>query len=412
MSKTRRLNPDTVIRTYEYKLRANKSFIVACEKALEDARFVYNCALEHRISLYRQASIQVGYFEQSHQLTEARQGLLEVRGCLRAIQEDALNKVDEAFKGFFRRAAKGQTGFPRFKAKGRCHTFSMQIGHNDRCPLKGDRLRVPGVGSCRVRLSRPFQGTVKRLRITRRADGWYVLLACETSKPEPLPKTGQSVGVDVGISAFATLSTGEVIQNPHYHQRAESKLARLQRRASRKQLGSRNREKANQKTALAYLKVANARKDFHHKVAKDLVGRFDRIAVEDLNIKAMGRSRSLGKAIYDVAWGRFFLITKVKAESAGRLFEKVPAAYTSQTCSKCGCRQKMPLHVRTFNCASCGYSQDRDHNAAINIRRSTPKSKSVESSQRPTLKQKQARLFKPDAKVSPLDTGAGTHTQV
>jgi putative transposase len=383
---------NTTTKTFQYKiLRPRKQFIAACERTLDDARFVYNCALEQRISLYRQTGKGISFYEQSRQLTEARNELPRVKACLRTIQADALERLDEAFTAFFKRAAKGQAGFPRFKSRDRYHTFSQKIEAQRGCPLKGDRLTVPGVGSCRVRLSRPLEGTVKQLRITRRADGWFALLVCEMPKPKALPKTGQSVGVDVGIKEFATLSTGETIANPRHLQHAANKLTKLQRRLSKKKKGSANRKKARQKVALAHGKVASTRKDFHHKEAKKLVDRFDRIAVEELKVANMVRNHRLAKSILDVAWSQFFSITKAKAESAGRLFEKVPAAYTSQDCSRCGHRQKMPLKIRVYECGGCQVVIDRDHNAALNIeiRGSATKFTPAELDNSPTLKQEQ-----------------------
>lgn len=369
-------------RTYEFKLRMNRKFEEACLRALDDARAVYNAALEQRISLYTYAGRSIGYYEQSRQLTEARE-LPEVKACLRSIQQDALERLALAFQAFFKRVKKGQSpGFPRFKARDRYHTFSQKIEKVRGCPLKGDKLTVPGVGTCRVRLSREIEGTVKQLRITRRCDGWYALLVCDLPKPKALPQTGQSVGVDVGLTTFATLSTGEKIENPRHLKAAEKKLARTQRRLSKKKRGSSNRKKARAKVACTHLQVSRCRKDFHHKAAKSLVDRFDRIAVEGLNIKGMVRNTHLAKHISDAGWGQFLAITQSKAENAGRVFEKVPARFTSQTCSSCGHQQKMPLALRVFNCGGCGHTIDRDENAALNIRAGSPKSKPVESRRR------------------------------
>jgi putative transposase len=228
--------------------------------------------------------------------------LPEVKSHLRTIQQDALERVDEAFKGFFRRAQNGEKpGFPRFKGKDRYHTFSQKYEKVRPCPIKGDKLKVPGVGVCRVRLSRPIEGQCKQLRITRRVDGWYVLLVCEIPEPEPLPPTGQTVGVDVGITSFATLSNGEEIENPRHLKSALDNLQRLQRRLSRQKKGSKRRAKQRIKIAKAHLKVSRCRKDFHHKVSTDLVRRFDAITVEDLNIRGMVKNRHLARAISDVA---------------------------------------------------------------------------------------------------------------
>jgi putative transposase len=184
-----------------------------------------------------------------------------------------------------------------------------------------------------------------------------------------MPPTGQIVGVDVGIASFATLSTGEEIENPRYRKKALDNLKRQQRRLSRKKKGSRRRAKQRIKVARAHLKVSRCRKDFHHKVSTDLVRRFDAIKVEDLNIRGMVKNRHLVQAISDVAWGSFFRMTQTKAESAWRVFERVDPRYTSQICSNCGHRQKMPLAVRIYECAKCGFVIGRDHNSAITIDR-------------------------------------------
>ena len=358
----------TITKTFEYRIRPNKKFVAACEKALDDSRFVYNCALEQRIRVYNASGKTISFYEQSRQLTDARKELPEIKSVLRTIQIDALERLGEAFDAFFRRLRCGEKpGFPRFKGRDRYHTFSQKYEKVRPCPINDDKLTVPGVGTCRVRLSRPVEGCCKQLRITRRADGWYALLVCEITKPTPLPETGETVGVDVGIKSFATLSTGEEIENPKHLKQAATQLAREQRGLSRKVKGSQNRKKARQKVALRHLRVQRSRKHFHHEEAVKLVKRFDRIAVEDLNIRGMVKNRHLAKSILDVAWGQFFAITKSKAENAGRTFERVNPRYTSQTCSNCGHRQKMPLAIRIYECEKCGFVINRDHNAAINL---------------------------------------------
>src|SRR5215831_19173898 len=136
-----------------------------------------------------------------------------------------------------------------------------------------------------------------KLRITRRVDGWYALIVCEAPRPEPLPPTGQTVGVDVGVTSFATLSNGEEIENPRHLKSALENLQRQQRRLSRRQKGSKRRAKQRVKVAKAHLKVSRCRKDFHHKISRDLVRRFDAITVEDLNIRGMVKNRRLARAI-------------------------------------------------------------------------------------------------------------------
>ncbi len=366
----------TIIKTFQYKLRKNRGFEAAALKALDDSRTIYNAALDERIGYYRRTGRTLGYVEQSRHLTEART-LPEVGACLRTIQTDALERLDFAFQAFFKRVKRGEgAGFPRFKGKRRYSTFSQKIEKQRACPLDGDRLTVPGVGSCRVRLSRPIEGTVKQLRITRRADGYYALLVCDVPKPEPLPKTGQSVGVDVGLTAFATLSTGQVIENPRHLRRAAKALKRSQQALSRAQKMSANRAKARQRVALRHLKVQRARLDFHHKTALDLVRRFDRVAVEDLQVPNLLKNHTLAKSISDAGWASFLGILACKVEWTGKQIERVEPRYTSQDCSRCGRRQKMPLAIRMYECA-CGLVLTRDENAAHNIllRAGSPKVK-------------------------------------
>lgn len=355
---------DTIVKTFEYKLRTSKKFVESCEQVLSDARFLYNCALEQRIHLYRQTGKGISKFEQSRQVTEARKEIPEMSRLLRSIQTDVLDRLDKTFQAFFKRGA----GFPRFKGKDRYHTFSQQIEKQRACPLKGDKLTVPGVGSCRVRLSRPIEGTVKQLRITRRADGWFALLVCEIPKPEALPHTGDTVGVDVGIENFATLSTGEVIENPRLLKKAQRRLKTAQRKVSRAKRGSNRRKASVRLLAKQHLKVQRARKDFHHKAALKLVREFDAIAVEDLNVKGLVKNHHLAQSISDAGWSAFIGILTSKAENAGRQVVKVAPQFTSQDCSRCGERVRKSLAVREHCCLVCGFIAHRDLNAALNIK--------------------------------------------
>lgn len=363
---------DIIVKTFKYKIRATAKFTAAAARALDASRDVYNAALEQRITRYRQGK-PIGAFEQSRELTAARE-LPWVGSTLRAIQQDALQRLDHAFHDFFRRHESGEVpGFPRFKGSRRYKMFGQQIERCRRCPLVGDILTIPGVCSVRVRLSRPVGGRVKYLLITHRPDGWYALMICELPKPESLPETGASIGIDVGLTAFATLSNGETIENPRHLRRAAKALKRSHQALNRKKKRSANRVKAIRRLSLRYSKVSRSRTDFHHKTALDLIRRFDSIKVEDLRIPNLLKNHHLARSIADAGWGQFLAITQFKAENAGRVFEKVESRYTSQTCSACGHRQKMPLSVRLFVCESCTHTLGRDHNAAINIRASGPK---------------------------------------
>jgi putative transposase len=202
----------------------------------------------------------------------------------------------------------------------------------------------------------------------RRADGWYACIVCEY-EPCPWPQTGQNVGIDLGIEAFATLDSGERIPNPRPLKRASRKLKFAQRRLSRRTKGSHRRRKARVLLAKAHLRVQRARLDHAHKVAHDLVLRFDTIYVEKLNIRGMLKNHPLAQAISDVGWGLFVSILHAKAGSAGRRVIEVAPRYTSQECSSCGSRVPKKLAERWHPCPFCGLSCHRDENAARNIRK-------------------------------------------
>lgn len=360
---------NTILKTFEFKLRENRVFIEECERTLNGCRNLYNCALEQRINLYAQTGKGIGFVEQCRQLTDARKELPEVAGVYRDIQTDVLKRLDKAFDAFFRRLCAGEVpGFPRFKGRDRYDSFGCARRERDPFPIKGDKLTMPGVGSCRVRLSRSIEemGRCRFVRILRRADGWYVQLVCEAAKPEPLPQTGAAVGIDLGIESFATLSNGEQIENPRFVEKAAKKMAWAQRRLSRKVKGSQNRRKARKTVALRHLRTTRARKHFHYQAALGIVRAFDFIAVEDLNVKGLAGGMLAG-SVASVAWGAFLMILICKAENAGRQVKKVNPAYTSQDCSGCGERKKKLLSQREHVCTSCGLIAHRDQNAAINI---------------------------------------------
>lgn len=327
---------NTIIRTFEYKIRPNKKFISACERELEHSRQIYNAALAERISCYRITGKTLGWIEQKRHLTEART-IPEIGAHYRRIQVDALERVDSAFQVYFRRLSEGEgkPGFPRFKGRHRYHTFSLEYPQSRKFPLCGDKLDVPGVGTCRVRLSRPIEGKVKVIRITRRCDGWYALLVCEIEKSAPLPITGQKVSVNVGATSYATFSNGEEVNIPDQMKEAQRRMARRRRQFQRKTRGSQNKSKSQVRLAKSHLKIKRIRRDFHHKLSTDLVRRFDSISVEKHEILKLVKTHKIAQAIYDDGWANLFTMIQVKAESAGRVFEKTSPMHSCLSIRSC-----------------------------------------------------------------------------
>jgi putative transposase len=201
-----------------------------------------------------------------------------------------------------------------------------------------------------------------------RADGkWYVLIVCESEDP-PVRQSGPSIGIDVGLKVFLADSEGNKIANPRRLRRSHKKLRRAQRKLSRRKKGSHRRRKAAHAVAKIHLTVARQRKDFLRKVARSYADKYAVIVVEELNVEGMVKNHTLARSIQDASWKKLVQILEHKAEEAGGRVIKVPARYTTQMCSKCGDIAPKSLSVRRHVCASCGYEEDRDVNAAKNIR--------------------------------------------
>jgi putative transposase len=227
-------------------------------------------------------------------------------------------------------------------------------------------LKVTGIGRIAVRWHRPVRGEIKTLRIRRQAGSWYACFNCD-AQPEFLPSTGAEVGMDVGIASLLTTSDGEHTENPRWYRSEQASLRILQRRVARRKLGGANRRKAVRAVARQHEHVANRRTDFLKKLVYSLVSRYDRIAVEDLQIPNMVRNPHLAKSILDAGWGYFRMHLSFKAAWAGKMVVAVAPAYTSKTCSTCGAVfEILTLADRWVRC-DCGLAMDRDENAALNL---------------------------------------------
>jgi len=283
------------------------------------------------------------------------------------VLQNAQERVDLAYKAFFRRVKAGETpGVPRFRGPGRYDSFTFkQSGFAVRDSL----LRVSKIGALRLVLHRPVEGTIKTLTLRRVASGkWYACFNVEV-EPTPLPETERAVGVDVGLSSFATLNTGQKIANPRFFRTDEKALVKAQRRLAKAEKGTPSRRKCRKVVAHIHERIAHRRYDFCHQEARKLVNMHGVLAFEALQIGNMMQHHCLAKSIADVAWGQFVRITTDKAACAGRRVAHVDPRYTSQDCSGCGQRVPKPLSQRVHQCPACQLVMDRDQNAAINILR-------------------------------------------
>src|SRR5579883_2178304 len=277
-------------------------------------------------------------------------------------------RIDLAMKAFFRRCKAGENpGYPRFKGRNRYNSLTFpQVPSG--CSLKDGKLFVSKVGHVKIVLHRSLKGTPKTCTISKSSTGkWYACFSCE-GEPERLPENTKSIGIDVGLKTFATLSDGQEIENPRFFRVEEKALAKVQRKHSKLAKGTPERRKHRKAVARVYERIAWRRQNFTHQQSRKVINAFGVICVEDLNVNRMIHNHCLAKSIADASWSAFFSQVSSKAEEAGRRLVKVNPAYTSQTCSQCGHRHKMPLSERIFACPCCHVHLDRDLNAARNIR--------------------------------------------
>jgi len=355
------------MKAYKYKLKPSAKVNAIFESWLAVLCELYNAALQERRDAYRINHLSISRFDQDKQLPDIKKDRPDLARVHSQVVQNVLMRVAFAFDNFFRRVKEGQKpGFPRFRSRPRYDSFTYpQSGFS----LKGKKLNLSKIGKVKVHLSRPIEGVIKTCTIKREADGWYVIFAVEEPKKDLAPAPKQSVGVDVGIESFATLSDDEAapIENPCYFRRAECDLKKAQRRVSRRVKGSKRRKKAVRLLARKHLKVKRQRRDFHFKEARKLVNEYQSIKVEDLNIKGMVKNHHLAKSISDAGWGQFIMIVIYKAEEAGRAVIKVNPSYTSQECSRCGKRNEITLATRIYRCSQCGLVIHRDRNGAKRI---------------------------------------------
>ena len=359
----------TFRRSFKYRVYPTKAQVATFEKWLDLCRELHNAAIEERREAWSKG-VSVNYYKQAPQLPTIKKDRPEFSEINAQVLQQALHRVDLAFKHFFRRVKRGKTpGYPRFRGRDRYNslTWPQDIGFK---VLGRNRIHLSKIGSVRVKLHRPIEGVPKTVTIKYEAGRWYVIFSCDEVPARAYPKATTEVGIDMGLTTFAALTTGEKVANPRWYRRTEAKLAKAQRKLSSKQKKSKRRKKTKQRLARLHQKAANQRLDFQHKLAHRIVSENQFIAVENLSPQKMAEKSSTGmaKSILDAAWGQFLELLRVKAEEAGRGFVKVPPYGTSSTCFMCRTYRKKSLSERVHSCP-CGLVLDRDLHASLNILR-------------------------------------------
>lgn len=352
----------TQMLTYKMRILPSRGQHDKLRSALDHTRDLYNAALAERIDCYQKTGKGRSWQDQYKGLTELRADP-EWAIYASTMQRWPLKQVDLAFAAFFRRfkARDGKAGFPRFRGREWFKTF----GFSDRggWVVDGARLRMKGIGSVRLHLHRALPSTPIACKIKREGRNWYALLTVEV--PCATTHSGAPVGIDVGITTLAALSTGELIANARPAKRAEREMRRRQRQLSRCKRGSNRRRKVKARLASLHAKIARTRDTYLHQVSASLTARFSLIAVEKLNIKGLAGSM-LAKEVHDAAWGRLNQFIGYKAAKAGGRRVETDPYRTSQECPDCGAIKRKDLSERMHRCP-CGCVLPRDVASGIVI---------------------------------------------
>jgi putative transposase len=353
-----------VYKAYRTKLDLNNQQRTLMAKHAGFARWVYNWALRLwkdgcKEGLKPNAKILKKLFT-----NHVKPNFHWMKEISSSVYQYAFMNLQDAFTRFFKKLAE----YPKFKKKYHNDSFGLDKGGQ---PIKigGMRHKLPFIGWVKTFEVLP-ECVTKKVTISRQAGDWYLSFMVELPDPEPTPKQHEIVGVDLGVSTLATLSTGETFPNPKALRKATKKLARLQRDQSRKVYGSSNYKKASLKVARLHRRVASIRADYLHKLTTYLAKNHGSVVIEDLNVSGMLKNHKLARAIADCGFGEFRRQLEYKCQRYGSELVIVDRFYpSSQLCSDCGHQQKMPLKERVYNCPSCGITLDRDLNAAINLSR-------------------------------------------
>jgi len=362
-----------VILSYKYRLYPNRAQREMLDRTLDMHRWVYNAALEQRITAYKESGESVRYVQQWAYFRDLRHENPNTLGALNASSmQHTMRKLDKAFRAFFKRAKNGEkAGFPRFKSWKRFKSFEYTYGDGVKAFFdKRGRLmlRLQNIGNIKVKFHRDFPegAVIKHVIIKKSLDKWYVIFQIETPDVEFEITTNNPVGIDVGLHHLLAFSNNTVIENPRWLRHSLRKLRVAQRSLARKKKGSNRRRKAAYRVAKIHEKIANQRRDFWHKVTRSIVNEFDFIAIEDLSLSFMTRNHHLALSAHDAGLGMFRQFLAYKAAEAGSWVTAENPAYSSQECSGCGEIVEKPLSQRWHSC-TCGTELDRDVNAATVI---------------------------------------------
>jgi putative transposase len=364
----------------EYKLYGSDAQYRLIDEAIRTAQFVRNSCIrfwmdhkpENKDGEKDKEAKPKGKFDISKYTTILRKDYAWCKKLNSTAVQSAGDRAWSSIARFYNNCKKGirPVGYPKFKKNNRSVEYKQSGWKVD---AKQKRITFTdgfGIGTLKLKgtwdLSLYSSDLIKRVRIVRRADGYYVQFCINVERHLDLEPTGKTLGLDVGLKSFYTDSNEKEEPNPKFLRKAEKKLRKIQRRVSRKEKGSNNRKKAVNRLGRVHLDVQRQRKDHAVKLARCVMMSNDLVAIEDLRVKNMVRNRKLSKSISDASWSQFKTWLEYFAKIFGKVLVAVNPAYTTQLCSSCGKIVKKDLKQREHICG-CGLHLDRDHNAALNI---------------------------------------------
>jgi putative transposase len=348
--------------TYKFRLEPTQEQQILLNKHFGSVRYVYNYFLNQRKTEYLENKKSITYNQQAGHLTKLKVEMNWLKEINSQTLQYSLKCLDMAYQGFFNK----RTKFPNFKSKRNKNSFTIP----QFLSIKKDMLYIPKFREgIEMVMERKINGVVKRATISKTSTGKYFVSILTENEYQPVSKTTQSVGIDLGIRDFLVLSNGTKIKNHRFLKHYERILVENQKYLSRKAKQSNRYEKQRLKVARIHEKITNSRMNLIHKTTTNLINQFDTIYLEDLNVKGMMKNHKLAKAIGDVSWSKFIDVLEYKANWNDKQFIHIDRFFpSSKSCNKCGwINNQLTLKDRNWTCPECNSIHDRDFNAAINI---------------------------------------------
>lgn len=354
--------------SYKYRIYPDKEAEHKLDEALDACRWTYNRLLEE-ISKSKEKGIRLRKYDTQNMIPSLKLEKPELRNVYSKVLQMVNHNLWSNIKGLQALKKEGRKiGKLRFKGEGWYKTLNYnQSGF--KIDQDNSILKLSKIGDIKIKLHRPIDGNIKAVIVKKARDKWYAVVQVEQKACQQILNM-RSIGIDLGLRAFAVDSDGHSIENPRFAEKSSNKLKKIQKRLSKAKKGSNNRKKIAIKLANAHEKIDRQRDDFLHKLSRSYVNSYDILCVEDLDVKRLkekGKNKGLHRNIHDASWSRFLFMLSYKAESAGKKLIKVDPRNTSLKCSCCGSIVEKDLSDRVHKCPFCGFVCDRDYNASINI---------------------------------------------